>query len=113
YFVQLHNKVTVYVKPFTFRDSIKAELQKYHEAQAMKLLANEDLEDEAKAQKYAESIRKIATLMVELCANSVTRIIDPNGKELNASRDNILEWIKLLPRADAERITSKINEINN
>ena len=114
YFVILSNKVKVYVRPFTYENSIKESLQKYHEAQAVKLLVDEDLnKNPEKAKQFTKSLHNLADLMTELCSECVIKIIDPENNTIDASTSQINEWIRFLPRSDAELIQSKITEINS
>ena len=113
YPIKLNNELTVFIRPFYYEDSVKEALQRYHEAQALTLLSEADLEDLEKTKKYTESITKIADLMTELCASCVIKVIDPNNNQVEATRADILEWVKNLSKKDAQKITDKVTEINN
>lgn len=114
YFVKLSSGVTVYVRPFNYENSVKESLQKYHESQAVKLLIDEDLnENPEKAKLFTKSLHNLADLMTELCSECVIKILDPNNKEMNVTSNQINEWIKFLPKPDAELIQEKIAEINS
>lgn len=112
YEIELHNHLKVYVRPFRYEDSIKEEIQKYYQMQAMRFLAEEDLEDVEKAKKYTEHVQKIADLITELCAGCIEKIVDSDGDIIQASKEDILEWVRNLSRGDAEKITSTITKIN-
>jgi len=113
YPIKLNNELTVFIRPFYYEDSVKEALQRYHEAQALTLLSEADLEDLEKTKKYTESITKIADLMTELCASCVIKIIDPNNNQIEATRADVFEWVKNLSKKDAQKITDKVTEINN
>lgn len=113
YPIKLNNKLTVFIRPFYYEDSVKEALQRYHEAQALTLLSEADLEDLEKTKKYTESITKIADLMTQLCASCVIKIIDPNNNEIEATREDVFQWVKNLSKQDAQKITDKVTEINN
>ena len=113
YPIKLNNELTVFIRPFYYEDSVKEALQRYHEAQALTLLAEADLEDLEKTKKYTESITKIADLMTQLCASCVIKIIDPNNNEIEATREDVFQWVKNLSKQDAQKITDKVTEINN
>jgi len=114
YFVTFANNVKVYVKPFTYELSVKESLQKYHEAQAVKLLVDEDLNlNPEKATEFTKSLHNLADLMTELCSHCIVKILDPEDNQLEATDEQINEWIKFLPRGDAELIQNKIAEINS
>ena len=113
YPIKLNNELTVFIRPFYYEDSVKEALQRYHEAQALTLLSEADLEDLEKTKKYTESITKIADLMTELCASCVIKVIDPNNNQIEATREDVFEWVKNLSKKDAQKITDKVTEINN
>jgi len=113
YPIKLNNELTVFIRPFYYEDSVKEALQRYHEAQALTLLAEADLEDLEKTKKYTESITKISDLMTQLCASCVIKVIDPNNNEIKATREDVFQWVKNLSKQDAQKITDKVTEINN
>lgn len=114
YFVTLSNKVRVFLKPFTFSSSVKESMKKYQEAQAMKSLLEDDLSvDDERVTEFTERLHSLAALMTELCSEVVIKIIDPEGQEIDASKEQINEWIKFLPRKDAETIQKKLSTINS
>lgn len=112
YIVELSNNMKVSVKPHTYKSNIKQGLMTYNESQLMNVIINEDLDTPENAQQYQESINKMAELLVELTADSILAIWDPEGNFIDANKEQILEWVKNIPRKDAELIQAKIAEIN-
>ena len=78
----------------------------------MNSILNDDLENPEKAKEYQKSFNRIAELLVELTADSVVAIWDPEGNFIDATPAQILEWIKNVPRKDSEALQAKIAEIN-
>ncbi len=114
YSLELTNNVTIYLNPFTFENSIKESLKKYQEAQAMKSLLDEDFnENEEYAAQFTKSLNSLADLMIELCADSIIKIVGPDDQEIKASKEQTREWVKFLPRKDAALIQEKLSEINS
>jgi len=114
YFVKLANNVTVYVRPFNYENSVKEALQKYNESQTVKLLVDEDLnKNPEKAKQFTKSLHNLADLMTELCSECIVKIIDPENNVIEATAEQIYEWIKFLPRGDAQLIQDKIADINS
>lgn len=112
YVVELSNKMKVSIMPYTFKSMIKEGLMAYNEAQILKVVLNEDLTDPETTKQYQESFNKMAELVVELAAECVVGLWDPDGNYIDATTDQIHEWLQNIPRADADKIQSKINEIN-
>lgn len=114
YSVLLSSKVEVFLKPFTFSSSVKESMKKYQEAQAMKSLLEDDLSvNEEKVAEFTERLHSLAALMTELCSEVVIKIIDPEGQEIEATKEQINEWIKFLPRKDSDIIQKKLVIINS
>ncbi len=113
YSLKLSSDVTVFLKPFTYANSVKESMQKYKEAQSMRLLIEEDLsQDVKKAAQFSSSLKTLTDLMTQLYSDSVVKIHDPSGEEMEVTREEIHEWMKFLPRKDAELIQNELAEIN-
>ena len=112
YEITLSNKMKVKVKPHTYASSVKQVMQTYTESQLFKMITNEDLTEESKLSEYHKSFVKLADLTVHLASDSVIQIVSPDGNIINATSDQVFEWMNNLPRADAEKILEKVNEIN-
>ncbi len=112
YVVELSNKMKVSLKPYTYEDNIKQGLMAYNEAQILKVVLTEDLEDPETNKQYQESFKKMAELLVELTAASIITIWDPDGNFLDVNSEQILEWLKNIPRGDADLLQQKVNEMN-
>ncbi len=121
YEVKLSNNVTVSVRPFTYSDSIKESMKKYEEGQVMRaLIEKEELEESGATDRaaqlssqFGDVLKSLSDLMVELCANCILEIRDPDGNIIQAEAEHIFEWVKFLPRKDAVKIQDQIAEINS
>lgn len=113
YYVKLDNQVTVFIKPYTIDSAIKDAMNRFKEAQAIKNLADDRLNENLEAQRQiSEKIHGIADTIMHLTANSIIKILDPQGQEISADSQQIFEWLKSLPRKDATKITGLLNDIN-
>ena len=114
YSLKLSSDVTVFLKPFTYANSVKESMQKYKEAQTMRLLIDEDLsQDVKKAAQFSSSLKTLTDLMTQLYSDSIVKILDPSGEEMQVTREQIHEWMKFLPRKDAELIQDELAKINS
>lgn len=112
YIVELSNKIKVSLKPHTYESRIKQGLMTYNEAQIIKVILNEDLADPETGKQYQESFNRLAKLIVELTSDCIDTLWDPEGNYLDVTSEQILEWLKNIPRGDADLLQQKVNEMN-
>jgi len=113
YIVTLSNNVKISLKPYTYESNIKQGLMAYNESLLMKAILNDDLEDPEIEKQYQESFNNMAKLLIELSADSILKIWDPEGNYMDVDSKQIHEWIKNISRGDADLIQKKVNEIND
>lgn len=112
YIVSLTDKLSVSVRPHTYESSIKQILFSFNETKLFEMFTEEELSEEELSEKYVESFKKMASLTVEITADSVIAVLDENGIPVNATRDQIFDWVANISRKDAKLIQNKIEEIN-
>ncbi|KKN00701.1 hypothetical protein LCGC14_1135010 [marine sediment metagenome] len=112
YIVSLTDKLSVSVRPHTYESSIKQILFSFNETKLFEMFTEEELSEEELSEKYVESFKKMAALTVEIIANSVVAVLDENGIPIDATRDQIFDWVANISRKDAKLIQNKIEEIN-
>lgn len=112
YKITLNSGLIIHLSPRTYAGTVKEVTKSFEEAQIVKMILEEELEEAEKETRYKESLNRIADLVIELNTDCITKIIGPDQQPLNVSNEQIFEWFKNISRKDAEVITSKINEIN-
>lgn len=112
YVVSLTDKLSVSIRPHTYESSIKQILFSFNETKLFEMFTEEELSEEELAEKYVESFKKMASLIVEITADSVIAVLDENGIPINATRDQIFDWVANISGKDAKLLQNKIEEIN-
>lgn len=112
YSIKLENGLEIFVRPYTYETNVKQALHSYNEALLLRTIINDDLDEIEKMKTYQETFQKVAKLTVQLNADCIVSIIEPNGNSLQASDEQIFEWMENLPKKDAQKIMNKIEEIN-
>lgn len=112
YVVSLTDKLSVSIRPHTYESSIKQILFSFNETKLFEMFTEEELSEEELAENYVESFKKLASLTIEIIANSVIAVLDENGIPINATRDQVFDWVANISRKDAKLIQNKIEEIN-
>lgn len=116
YPVNLDSGATVFVKPFTYKDSINAATVAFEQQKAVSALEASDMEDRAKLQLFSKSIKSIEKLNYNLLSSSILRIVDAAaGLEFENSPTNlkfIKDMLHNIDIGDVNKIDVLIKEIN-
>lgn len=113
YTVKLSNNVVVSLRPYTYKSNIKHTLMAFSEGQIMKAIMDDEPDEETVKNIYQENITKMANLLVDLTAECIVDVWDPDGNKIDATYEQITEWVRNIPKKDAESIQEKVAEINN
>ena len=112
YVVSLKDKLSVSVRPHSYESSIKQILFTFNETKLFEMFTEEELSEEELTEKYVDSFQKMASLTVEITADSIVAVLDENGIPIDATRDQIFDWVANISRKDAKLLQDKIEEIN-
>lgn len=112
YVVSLTDKLSVSIRPHTYNSSIKQILFSFNETKLFEMFTEEELDEQEMTERYVESFKKLASLTVEIIADSVIAVLDENGIPVDATKDQIFDWVANISRKDAKLIQDKIEEIN-
>jgi len=117
YPINLASGATVFVKPFTFQDSIKAANKSFEQNKALTSLQDESIPDAEKLKLFSKSFKALSKLNYELLVNSIIRIVDDekdmhfeNTKQNHKFTNEMLHNIDI---DEARKIDDKIKEIND
>lgn len=112
YVVSMKDKLSVSVRPNTYKASIKQVLFSFNETKLFEMFTEEGLDEQQLTEKYIESFQKMASLTVEITADSIVAVLDENGLPIDATTDQIFDWVANISRKDAKLIHNKIEELN-
>ena len=110
--VKLDNGLIVKLKPYTFSSSVKAASLAFNEEKLLQLLMEEDLEDEEKAIKASESLRRATELTMELLTDSIIAVYGEHDKLITNEREHISPWLSNISSQHSKLIETAINELN-
>jgi hypothetical protein len=108
YPVNLDNGLTVFVKPFTYKDTLKSLKVQFEQTKIMKALENDNITDEKRLQLFSESFSSLTALNSMLVANSIVNIVD----ESNDINVNDKEFIKDFLKNTDKKSFDKIEEMS-
>lgn len=117
YFVNLSSGATVFIRPFTFKDNLKATAKSFEQAKTAQALEDEKMTDQQKLAIFSKSFKELTKLNYELLASSIVKIIDQErGLEFLNSKTNepfIKDMLLNIDASEATEIHDKVKEINN
>ncbi len=100
--VKLSNGLTIKVRPYSYKSSVKAALLAFNETQFLNMLIEEEISDEEKAKKATVSFNKAVNLTIELLANSILSVYGKDKTLITDNPDFIKEWIEKASSADTK-----------
>jgi len=114
--VVLSNGVSVYLKPYSYSDSVKATGGLFEQSKVFKTMQDETVPEEQKFKLFTSSFNKMAGLNVELVANSIIKIAKEvdnlilfNNQE---NKKHFIEFLANIEKADSDLINERLNSIN-
>ena len=110
--VTLDNDLVVKIRPYTYASSVKAASLAFNEEKFLQMLMEEDLDDNEKAVKAAESFVRATTLTMDLLADSIIAVITKDGELITDQQEHILPWLNNISRPQSKVIEDKILEMN-
>ena len=109
----LHNKLSVKLRPYTYKSSVKAALLAFNEGKFLQMLMEEDLSDEEKASKAAESYKKAVDLTIELIPGSIISVHNEDEDLITDDPSYRKEWIDKASRNDTKVSEKKLKVLNS
>lgn len=113
YVVHLEQGLTVFVKPFTLVESMKALREQFEQSKITKSLGNEDISEEERLKMFSSAFTHIAELTFDLCVSSIIKIVKEDEDICVTDKAQIKEFIFNIDKLSAEAINNKIKEIND
>lgn len=120
YSIEIEKGLTVFVKPYTFRNITLMALESIESAKVIKSLnlTGEDVDEvdlmEKLKNEYTNSIKRLASIAVESVLDGIDfiEIINENGeKQKVTDQEFIMSWLENLNKKAVDSIQNKINEI--
>jgi len=119
YIVSLDNGLTVYIRPYTYKDSQMAALQAFRETTELNRLTADDeknVDDFEKLKVFNKSFQAMADLNIVILANSVVKVVIPGTEDEEANEvtnnKHILAWVQGIGKQEADLIMDEANSVN-
>ena len=118
YIVNLDNGLTVYIRPYTFKDTQVAALQAFRETTELNKLTDGQDDELKRLVTFNKSFQAMADLNIQILANSVIKVVIPSNEEGEESvevtdRKHILAWVQGIGKPQADAILEEANNVNS
>lgn len=112
YVVNLDTGLSVFVKPYSFPNVLKALHAQFERNKLARAVESETLTDEARSAIFATAFKNISVVKYDLMSSSIVKIVD-ESKGINVSdRKFIIEFLQNIEKKDVDKISDLIDEIN-
>lgn len=88
--------LVVYIKPYSYQESTKIALKTLEQQKIFQIVNDDKLSDADKISKFGESFVKLTELTVDVIADSITKIVSPEGEVTD--HNMIQEFIRNAPK---------------
>lgn len=116
YFVNLSSGATVFIRPFTFKENLKATAKGFEQAKVTQALENSEMDEMEMMKTFSRAFKEMAKLNFELLTTCISKIVDvEKGLDFENTAQNkqfVLEMLLNIDRSEAELIDKKVKEIN-
>jgi len=112
YVVNLDSGATVFIRPYTFPDVVKALHSQFEQSKLAKNLAASEHTDEERSLMFARSFKEIGTIKFDLMANCIKKVVDESKNISVTDRAFIREFLVNIDKNSADKISEVITKIN-
>lgn len=117
YIINLDNGLSVYIRPFNFREHMGAMSKAIQQARFIKVLESDSYSEEEKLSAFSKTYDEISKLTFDMMAHVIVRVVDEaNGVNLQNNQENfkyIQEFLANIESTEIKKIEKVLAEINH
>lgn len=103
--------LTVHIKPYSYREITKTSIKTLEQQKIFAIVNDETMSDSDKLDEFGKSFVKLTELTVDIIANSITKIVTPEGECTDKAM--ILEFINNASKDIFEKIQAHIMNLKD
>lgn len=112
YVVNLETGLSVFVKPYSFPNVLKALHSQFERNKLARAVESETLTDEARSAIFATAFSNISVTKYELISSSIVKIVDESSNVNVGDKKFIVEFLQNIDKKSIDKINDLIEEIN-
>lgn len=113
YVVELAGGLKAYVRPYNLQESLISTKTTFEQTNIIKNIDNPSFTEEQKLKKISEGIGTLSKLNFKMIADAITKIVLPDGETEVTDKKHLHEFISNIGRDQADRIKTKLDQINS
>lgn len=112
YVVNLDSGLSVFVKPYSFPDLLKALHSQFEQSKLTRALENESISDSQRSQIFSKAFKDMAVTKFDLMSCGIIKIVDESNNISVTDKKFIKEFLTNIDKSSADKINDLITEIN-
>lgn len=112
YVVYLDTGLSVFVKPYSFPELLKALHSQFESNKMTRSIENENLSEEKRLELFSSAFKNLAVIKFELLANNIVKVVDEQNNVNVTDTKFIKEFLYNIEKKDVDKINDLIDEIN-
>lgn len=78
--IRVNSDITAYIRPLTYKEFTQTAIKTLEEQRIFSVVNDESIPDDKKVELFTNSFKKLTEINVDIVAQSLTRIVTPNGE---------------------------------
>lgn len=112
YVVNLESGLSVFVKPYTFPDLLKAMHSQFEQTKLTRSLDNDNITEEQRLSIFNTAFKSVAITKFDLMTNGIVKIVD-ESKGVNVTDPKFIkDFLQNIDKRSVDKISDLIDEIN-
>ncbi len=112
YIVYLDTGLSVFVKPYSFPELLKALHSQFEQNKFVKSLDNDRMPEEQKLSIFSTAFKSMAVLKFDLLTHAIVKVVDEKNNVNVSEPKYIKEFLQNIDKITVDKINDLIDEIN-
>lgn len=112
YVVNLENGLSVFVKPYSFPEILKAMHSRFEQTKLTRAVESQTLSDEQRSEIFGKAFKELAVTKFDLMTSGVVKIVDEQNNVNVADKKFIRDFLQNTDKKSADKVSDLIEEIN-
>lgn len=112
YAVNLDNGLTVYVKPYSFPDLLKALHAQFEQTKLARAIESTTITDEKRSEIFSKAFKEIAVTKFDLMCSAITKVVQEQEGIDVTEKKFIKEFLQNIDKKSVDKINDLVEEIN-
>lgn len=112
YFVNLDSGLTIFLKPYSFPDLLKALHAQFEQAKLGRAIESQTLSDQERSSIFTKAFKDVAVIKFDLMCNAIVKVVNEEQNLNVTDKKFIKEFLQNIDKKSVDKIDELIEEIN-